>query len=256
MKLSVVVITLNEEKNIKRCLDSTKNIGDEHVVVDSFSSDNTVEIATEFGARIVSQEFLGYVGQRNYADEVATNDWVLMLDADEVISLELEKSILQIKENPRHNIYELNRMTNYCGKWIKHCGWYPDRKIRLYNRTAGKWVGQLVHEYWEAHNNERVGHLKGDLLHYSFYTIEEHIKQINKFTELSARANAQNGKSYSVLKMWFGPIIFFVNSFIFKLGFLDGYYGYLVCKFSSYAQLIKYSKTRQYIKLKKQGKTF
>lgn len=252
MKLSVVVITLNEEKNIKRCLESTRNVGDEYIVLDSFSTDHTVKIAEEFGAKVIEQEFLGYVGQRNMGDDVAKYDWVLMLDADEVISPQLEQNILQIKENAQYNIYELNRITNYCGKWIKHCGWYPDRKIRLYNKTAGKWSGHLVHEFWHPHNNsEKIGHTKGDLLHYSFYTIDEHIQQINKFTELSARANAESGKNYSLLKLWLGPTFFFLSSFFLKLGFLDGYYGYLVCKFSAYAQLIKYSKTRQYNKLKR-----
>ena len=257
MKLSVVVITLNEEKNIKRCLESTKNIGDEFLVLDSLSTDDTVKIATDFGAKVIAQPFLGYVEQRNKGDELATHDWILMLDADEVISPELEKSILSIKEHTAHSVYELNRMTNYCGKWIKHCGWYPDKKIRLYNRNAGKWIGHLVHEHWQANNkSETTGSLKGDLLHYSFYSIAEHISQINKFTDLSARANAQNGKNYSILELWLGPKVFFLNSFLFKLGFLDGYYGYIVCKLSSYAQLIKYSKTRQYNKLKKEGKTY
>lgn len=251
MQLSVVVITLNEEHNIQRCLESVRSIADEIVVVDSLSTDRTCEIAIAHGARIAEQEFLGYVGQRNFASKVTAHDWILMLDADEVLSAELSESILQIKADPQSDAYYLNRLTNYCGKWIKHCGWYPDKKIRLYNKHKGSWKGHLVHEYWEAKNeNERIGKLKGDLLHYSFNTISEHINQIHKFTELSARANAEQGKSCSLLKIWIGPKLFFFSRYILKLGFLDGYYGFLVCKYSAYAQFIKYSKTRAYAKLK------
>lgn len=254
MLLSVIVITLNEEKNIKRCLDSVQNIADDIVVVDSLSTDNTTQIAESCGARVVSQSFLGYVEQRNFSTEQAKYDWVLTLDADEVVTPELEKSILSIKEQNNSNVYQLKRLTNYCGKWIKHSGWYPDKKIRLFDRTKGTWKGGLVHEYWEAHDkNERIETLQGDLLHYTFDTITQHIKQIQKYTDLNARSAADNGKTCSLFKIWFGPKWFFFSRFVLKLGFLDGYYGYLVCRFSAYAKLMKYSKTRQYAELKKRG---
>ncbi|MCB0700241.1 MAG: glycosyltransferase family 2 protein [Chitinophagales bacterium] len=255
MKLSVVVITLNEEDNIERCLNAVQSIADEIVVIDSNSTDNTVQIAQKLGAKIVLQEFLGYAEQRNLASEKASYDWVLMLDADEVLSDGLQQGIKNVKENPKYNIYQLNRLTNYCGKWIKHSGWYPDKKIRLYNRNHGKWVGKYVHEYWQKNNtDEATGQLTGDLLHYSFNTISQHIKQIQTFTDLSARAAAENGKTCSLMKIWLGPKWFFISSYILKLGILDGYYGYLVCKFSAYAQMIKYSKTRQYAQMIKEGK--
>lgn len=251
MQLSVVVITLNEEKNIERCLKAVQGIADEIILVDSLSTDNTLKLAEPYVTRVVSQEFLGYVAQRNFATDQATHDWILMLDADEVVSEDLSKNILQIKSQPHHQVYELGRLTNYCGKWIKHSGWYPDKKIRLYNRTKGKWIGELVHEHWEANTlSESIGSVKGHLLHYTFNTIDEHIRQIHKFTELSAISAAKKGKTCSLFKIWFGPKWYFISRYIFKLGFLDGYYGYLVCKLSAYAQLIKYSKIRAYSKKK------
>lgn len=250
MQLSVVVITLNEEKNIERCLLSVKEIADEVLVIDSLSTDNTTIISARLGAKIIDQEFLGYVGQRNFGADNAENDWILMLDADEVVSPELVQSIANIKKDPKYSCYEFNRLTNYCGKWIKHCGWYPDKKIRLYNKNAGKWTGHLVHEHWEANNkDETVGYLKGDLLHYTYNTIDDHVSQIHKFTELSARSAVEAGKNISLLKLWLGPKWFFFSRYILKLGFLDGYYGYLLCKLSTYAQVIKYSKIRQYNKM-------
>lgn len=253
-KLSVVIITLNEERNIARCIEAVRDIADEVLVVDSYSTDKTIAIAERLGARIVLQAFLGYVEQRNFSTGQAQHEMVLMLDADEVVSDELRKSIVWVKDNPRCNAYECKRLTNYCGKWIKHAGWYPDKKLRLYNRNSGKWAGHLVHESWKPNNeNEPVELLKGDLLHYTFETIDQHVSQIHKFTELSARAAADAGKTCGLMKIWLGPKWFFINSYIFKTGFLDGYYGYLVCKLSAYAQLIKYSKTRQYAQLKQKG---
>lgn len=246
IRLSVVIITLNEAHNIERCVKSALSIADEILVVDSLSTDNTTEIAAKLGARIILQPFTDYVQQRIIATNKAANDWVLSIDADEVISEELAESIAYIKKSPKHNHYKLIRCTNYCGKWIRHGTWYPDKKIRLFNRTKGDWQGALIHEYWKPAANTSIGMLKGELLHYSFYTISDHIKQIEKFTELSAMAAVKQGKSCSLLKVWLGPKWFFFNAFIIRLGFLDGYYGYLVCKYSAMSAMIKYSKIRQY----------
>lgn len=252
MQLSVVIITLNEEKNIERCLQSVKNIADEIVVVDSYSTDNTIPIAKSYGARIVLQQFRGYVKQRQLADEHASFNWVFAIDADEEISAELEKSILEIKAQPAFHAYRLPRLNSYCGQWIKHAGWYPDKKIRLFDKTKGNWHGEMVHEQWKlTDTNAPIGELKGDLLHYTYYTISNHIKQIEKFTELSAQVAAAKGKNCSLLKIWIGPKWTFISMYIFRLGFLDGYYGYLLCKLSASATLIKYSKIRQYHKMRK-----
>lgn len=255
IQLSVVVITLNEERNLDRCLRSIKNIADEIVVVDSLSTDNTLTIAQNYNAKIISAQFRGFVEQRKFADEHTSYDWILAIDADEALSPELEQGIISIKKQSSHNAYRIARLNNYCGKWIRHCGWYPDKKLRLYNKKNGSWQGEMIHEHWKLHNsNEAVGEIKGDLLHYTFYTISEHIKQIEKFTEMSARAAVANGKDCSLLKIWFGPKWMYFSMYILKLGFLDGYYGRLLCKFSAFATLIKYTKIRQYAKMKREGK--
>jgi glycosyltransferase involved in cell wall biosynthesis len=245
--LSVVIITFNEERNLRRCLESVKHFADEIIVVDSGSTDGTVAIAGEYSARIVQHPFAGYGEQKNFATAQAVNDLILSLDADEVVSEQLQNSIVEIKNKHAHNVYEMPRLTNYCGKWIKHCGWYPDRQTRLYDRTKGKWEERKVHEYWQATSDEdKKGLLKGDLLHYSFATTSEHLKKIEKYTELAARAAVSEGKSTSLLKIWLSPKWHFFSEYIILLGFLDGFYGYVICRLSAYAAFVKYSKIRLY----------
>ncbi len=257
LRLSVVVITLNEERNLDRCLQSVKPIADEIVVVDSASTDATVAIATRHGAKVVIQPFLGYVDQKNFATQQASNDWILSIDADEALSDELLQSIQQLKQSSEKDAWFCTRLTNYCGSWIRHCGWYPDKKIRLYNRTKGAWKGEQIHEYWEAHDNAAsVGILKGDLLHYSYYSISDHLKQIEKFSEILSRRAVSQGKTSTILDVWFRPKWKFFTDYIIKLGILDGYAGYLVCKLSAFATFVKYSKIRQYSQMKKAGKQF
>jgi glycosyltransferase involved in cell wall biosynthesis len=257
IKLSVVIITLNEEVNIARCLQSVKDIADEIIVVDSMSTDNTTAIARSLGATVIDKAFDGYVKQRSFADDCASNNWVLAIDADEVLTPELGKSIMNVKQNPVFNAYTLSRLNNYCGKWIKHAGWYPDRKLRLYDKTKGTWHGEMIHEHWKLQNIEsKVGKLNGDLLHYSYNTISDHIKQIEKFTELSSRVAVKNGKDCSTFKIWIGPKWTYFSMYILKLGFLDGYYGALLCKLSAFAILVKYSKIRQYAQMKRENKLY
>ncbi|XZF13950.1 glycosyltransferase family 2 protein [Chitinophagaceae bacterium MMS25-I14] len=252
MSISVVIITKNEEQNLPRCLHSVKNVADEIIVLDSFSEDDTLNIARSFGAKVYTHKFEGYVTQKNLAAQKAGCDWVLSLDADEALSPELEQSVLQVIKAPQHDAYRFSRLTNYCGKWIKHCSWYPDKKVRLFRKNAGEWEGDQIHESWELHDkNAVVGELKGDLLHYSYYSFSDHIRQIEKFTEIAARAAAAKGKNCSLLKIWLGPKWRFFTDYILRLGFLDGYSGYMVCKYSAWAAFAKYSKIRQYARSQK-----
>ena len=247
IKLSAVIITYNEERNIARCIESVKSFADEILVVDSNSTDNTVAIAKSYNARIVSHAFLGYAGQRILTDNSAKNDWVLMLDADEWVSGELAKSITAIKNGPYANAYKFSRLNNYNGKWIKHGTWYPDRKIRLYDRTKGTWKGGNVHEYWEAHQpGQKIPILKGDLLHDSFASITDHINKINKYSDIAAKDAIAKGKTSSLFRIWAAPKWTFITSYIIRMGFLDGYEGYLIAKLSAYGTFAKYSKIRQY----------
>jgi glycosyltransferase involved in cell wall biosynthesis len=251
IRLSIVIITYNEERNLARCLDSVKEIADEIVVVDSYSTDKTVAIAENYNARVIKHPFIGYGEQKNFATQQASNDWVLSLDADETLTPELQHSIMEVKMDPAFPVYQMSRLTNYCGKWIKYCGWYPDKQTRLYKRTKGKWEEPKVHEYWRLDNDkEQGGTLKGDILHYSFRTINEHLKKIEKYSELAARESVENGKTATLFKIFFSPKWHFINEFIFQLGFLDGFYGYTICRLSVYATFLKYSKIRLYYKQK------
>ncbi|WP_153800244.1 glycosyltransferase family 2 protein [Foetidibacter luteolus] len=252
LKLSVVIITFNEEKNIGRCVQSVKNVADEIIVLDSYSTDTTAAIAESHGAKVFYQAFLGHIAQKNAAIAKALYGWVLSLDADEALSPQLEQEILQVKKSAAYSVYRMPRFTNYCGKWIRHCGWYPDKKIRLFDKSKGAWVGENPHDYWQPFNaDEETGNLAGDILHYSYYTLSDHIKQIEKFTEIAAHAAVAKGKDCSLLKIWLGPKWKFFSDYIIRKGFLDGYEGYLICRYSAWASFAKYSKIRQYAKLKR-----
>lgn len=247
LSISVVVITYNEEKNLARCLASVAGIADEVIVVDSFSTDSTQYIAASFGARFVTRAFDGYAKQKYFATGLAKNDWILSLDADEELTAELKHSIQAINDDTTTVLFRVPRLTNYCGKWIKHCGWYPDLQGRLYNRTSGAWEEKMVHEFWKpSKGNFGVSVLRGDLLHYSFSSIGEHMRKIEKYTELAAVDAQRRGRTASVLKVIFSPVWHFISEYFFKLGFLDGYYGFVICRLSAYSAFAKYAKIRQY----------
>ncbi len=240
IKLSVVIITLNEEKNIGRCLESVKEIADEIVVVDSFSTDKTKEICEGFGVRFFEQKFLGYRDQKNFAHELAQFDYVLSLDADEVLSPELFESVKKVKENFVHDGYSFNRLTNYNGQWIRHCGWYPDSKVRLVKKNKAKWGGRNIHEGLDVTGS--VGHLDGDLLHYSFNSISSHVIQTNKYSTMEARVLFESGKRATLSKLVTRPPIQFFKDYILKRGLLDGRYGFVICFLNSIYVLLKYAK--------------
>ena len=248
IQLSVAIITYNEEKNIRRCLESVKDIADEIVVVDSFSTDNTEVICREFNVKFILYKFIGYIQKKNYALQQTKFNYVLSLDADEVLSKDLRENILIVKNNWENDAYSFNRLTNFCGKWIKHCGWYPDVKIRLIDKRNGKWGGQNPHDKIILNENHVVKHIKGDLLHYSFNTIEEHIAQINKFSEITANELYKKGRKSNFLLIIFSPFFKFIKSYIFKLGFLDGFFGFVVCVNSAYANYLKYIKLKKNLK--------
>jgi glycosyltransferase involved in cell wall biosynthesis len=250
-KLSVVVITLNEEHNIGRCLESVKNVADEIVVVDSFSTDRTEEICRLYGAQFIQHKFEGHIEQKNWALSQAHHKLVLSIDADEALSRELEESILLLKLNVACDGYYMNRLTNYCGKWIRHCGWYPDRKLRLFSSEKGKWGGMNPHDKFDFHAKSETGFLKGDLLHYSYYSVEEHYKQVEYFTTISAKAYFIEGKKSNLLKIIFSPLIKFIHGYFIKMGFLDGHYGFVICRISAKATFLKYVKLKELLKKSK-----
>ena len=247
-KLSALIITYNEEKNIERCLNSLKDVADEIVVIDSFSTDKTEEICKNHNVRFIKQEFLGYIEQKNYTLQYANFDLILSIDADEALSEELAKSILLEKKDFNCDAYTMNRLTNYCGKWIKHSGWYPDKKLRLFKKGSGKWGGINPHDKFIQNTKTKPINNKGNLLHYSYYSIEEHVNQINKFSTIKAMEMFKSGKKFNFLKMLSSSFAKFIKHYFVKSGFLDGWSGLIISINSAHSTFLKYVKLRQYIR--------
>jgi heptosyltransferase III len=241
IKISAIIITQNEERNIGRCIDSICSVVDEIVVVDSYSTDRTCEIALEKGARIVKHPFKSHIDQKNYAITQASHDIVLSLDADEYLSDLLTKSILEIKENWPYEAYRMNRLSNYGGKWIRHGNWYPDQKIRLWNRRKGLWGGDNPHDKVVLKKGVKVMHLKGDLLHRAYVDAAETISKIQRYSDIFAQENAGR-RSSSALRIIAHSTFAFFKSYIFKRGFLDGFEGLMVAMAVSNHVFYKYAK--------------
>lgn len=245
--LSAVIITFNEEKNIARCLDSLQGLADEIVVLDSYSQDATRSICEKYGVKFFEHAFDGHIQQKNRAISYASSPYILSLDADEAIDENLKKSILEVKQNFSKDGYYMNRLTNYCGHWVKHCGWYPDAKLRLWDSRKGEWTGINPHDKYELKNgNRHTGYLKGDILHYSYYTVEDHYKQVDYFTNIASKAYFEKGKRAPLYKLLLNPVAKFIDHYILHRGFLDGRAGFLISKISAYATYLKYKKLRKF----------
>ena len=246
VNISVVIITYNEARNVGRCLESVRAVADEIVVVDSYSTDRTEEICRTMEVKFLQHHFEGHIEQKNYAVSCAGYEHVLSLDADEVLSDELKQSILAAKQNWRFDGYSFNRLTNYCGQWIRHSGWYPDSKLRLWDRSKGRWGGVNPHDRVMMAPQSRVCHIAGDLHHYSYHTIKDHIVQINSFSEIAARAAHTEGKSANLLlDIVLNPLLTFFKKYFLKLGILDGYPGFMIAIHTAYGKFLKYIKLRE-----------
>ncbi len=242
-KITAAIITFNEEKNIARCIESLLPIADEILIVDSFSKDKTKEIALSYSkVRFEENPFEGHIQQKNVALKWASHKWVLSLDADEALTEALQNAILEIKKHPHLKGYKFNRLTYYCGHWVKHCGWYPDTKTRLVIKENAEWRGVNPHDRLDLIDDSEVGHLKGDLLHYSYYSAEQHYKQIEYFGDIAARELFEKGKSTNLITIYSKTGFQFIKSFFLKLGVLDGKTGWLISKRSAYATYRKYTK--------------
>jgi len=243
VKISAVIICFNEEEKIARCLDSLLEIADEIIVVDSFSTDKTASICKSYPlVEFHEHPFEGHVEQKNFALSLCKYDVILSLDADEVISPELKVSIIQVKENFQAEGYSFNRLTNYNGFWVRHCGWYPDVKLRLAKRKSVSWQGQNPHDILAIDPELEKKWLSGDLLHYSYDSISDHIDQTNRFTTIAARASFKMGVRSSLFKVVSRPILKFLKDYFLKAGFLDGRYGLMICTINSLSAFLKYSK--------------
>lgn len=250
--LSVAIITFNEEKNIERCLKAVLPVADEIIVVDSFSTDATKEICQKYGVNVSDHPFEGFNTQKNHAVSLCTHNLILSLDADEVLTEELQNSILAVKEKNTFDGYYLERLTNYCGKWIKYT-WSHDINIRLWDRNKGGWNSNIIHEKVQLKFGAKTSVLNGKLLHYSYPTIESHLSQISKFGAISARVKYAKGKKATLCKLLLKPPVKFLKLYFIKRGFLDGYEGFVIAVLSAYAEFIKYVNLH-YLRHSKSGK--
>jgi glycosyltransferase involved in cell wall biosynthesis len=252
--ISAVIITKNEERNIARCLDSIVDIIDEIIVIDSYSTDRTEEICSRFSVRFIQSEWKGYSETKNYGNSLAKGEYILSLDADECISPVLREELLNFKSQfEKSEAYQFSRLTNFCGRWIHHCGWYPDRKVRLWKNGSGKWEG-TIHEKLILDPSILPVRLKGDLLHYSYHTLNDYLLQMVHYTEISARENLAKGRNYSILRMVFNPPVKFLNRYILKAGFLDGLSGLIICCMAATGTFLKFARTRQLFNEEKKKK--
>jgi glycosyltransferase involved in cell wall biosynthesis len=244
--ISVVIITYNEERNIGDCLESVKELADEIIVVDSFSTDSTQSICKAYHVRWIEQSFLGHVEQKNLAAGLATFSYVLSLDADEVVSNALSAAILREKENGFSSIaYTVNRFNNYCGQWIRHGKWYPEYKLRLWRNGCGKWQGDNPHDRFVVSSPAKTVLLKGDLLHFSFRSLSDHLSQMNKFSTIAAQTLFKKGKKPSLLKPFLSSFWAFFDGYFLRLGFLDGFYGYVIARNNAMYAFFKYAKLNE-----------
>jgi len=242
MKISATIITHNEERNLPRAIESLR-CADEIVVVDSGSSDRTVEIAEKLGARVVDSPWPGYANQKNLAAERAEHDWILSLDADESVSEALEAEIWHLKKNgAEFDAYTMPRMARYLGRWIRHSGWYPDRKVRLYHRAKATWEGEYVHESVKVAGT--LGHMEGNLLHFTCDSLSEHIKTMDRYTTLAAEQLVASNQKVTWGRLILEPPWTFFNTYVMKAGYLDGVEGLAIANMAAVYNFLKYAKAR------------
>ncbi len=249
-KLSVAVITFNEEKNIGECIKSVQDIADEIIILDSFSTDSTEKIAKKYkNVRFFKHKFTGHIEQKNRAIDLCNNKFILALDADERVSEHLKTEIQRLlKCESLKNGYKISRLTFHLGKFIRHSGWYPQKRFRLFRKGYGKWAGENPHDFVEVYGDS--GSLKGDIIHYSFKDLSHQVDTINKFSSIVSFTRFRKGKKFSIMRSLFKPISKFIEIYFWKLGFLDGFAGFTIAVSSSYSTFLKEAKIYEFENVK------
>lgn len=245
MKITATIITFNEERNIERCIRSVDGVADEVIVLDSLSTDRTEEICKSLNVRFVSRAWEGYSESKNHLNSLVSTGYILSLDADEALDETLKAEVLKFKNDSNPQIYSVNRLTNYCGKWIKHSGWYPDIKARLFPKEGSYWDGAIVHEELIFTKDLNVIQLDGHLEHYSYYSFEDHRARADKYSSLTAQKMHANGKKATVLKPYLSALGRFVSMYLLKAGFLDGKMGFKIAQISAQSNVFKYKELRR-----------
>jgi glycosyltransferase involved in cell wall biosynthesis len=248
LKISAVIITLNEETRLPRALESltaAPSPVDEILVVDSGSTDRTADVIRHYSARLISHPWEGYARQKNFAASQAANDWILSLDADEALTPQLASEIQKIKCEGVGEAagFLMPRMARYQGRWIRHSGWYPDFKLRLYDRRRGNWVGDYVHEHVEV--NGPVRKLNSDLHHFTCNSFDEHLHTLDRYTTLAAQEALQHGDQWILPRMITGPPWKFFETYFLRQGFRDGFPGAVIAGMAGFYVFLKYAKVRQ-----------
>lgn len=241
--ISAVIITLNEEEIIADCLKALSEVVDDIVVIDAFSKDKTVEICQQFGANVIQKEWVNFSFNKNFGNKQAKNDWILSIDADEILSQELIETLKRIKP-VEEKVYVLDRIANYNGKWIKHSGWYPDWKERLFNRNDVQWQGDFVHETLRIPTHFEKIQLQGKLFHYPYKDAEEHLEHVERYARLAAENLLNKGRKFNVFMLWVSPIARFIRTFFIKKGILDGKEGWIISKRNMHMVRLKYKVLR------------
>lgn len=243
MKISATIVTLNEERNIARAIESLRCV-DEVVVVDSGSTDKTCAIATRLGARVITEPWRGFAAQKNFASAQATHPWILSLDADEALTEELEAEILTLKQNgPRFDGYSMPRLTQYLGRWILHGGWYPDCKVRIFHRDRAEWVGAYVHE--SVRVNGTVDRFHGNLQHFTCDSLSAHMRSLDRYTTLAAQELQARNTEVPLRRLLVDPAWTFFRTWVIRRGFLDGSQGLAIAWFAALYTFLKYAKARK-----------
>jgi glycosyltransferase involved in cell wall biosynthesis len=248
VKLSGVVITFNEEEKIARCIRSMLQVCDEIVILDSFSTDKTCQIASDLGAKVFKNKFDGHIQQKNRAITFASSSYILSLDADEELSPELIEAIKKVKHNWQYDAYGMNRLNNYGGQWIRHGAWYPDKKLRLWDSSKGRWGGENPHDKFILNQGCKTFHLKGNLLHYTMNGLEDLKNQTEKFSSIAAKAMFEKQKKISTPQILLKTFFRFIKEYFFLLGFMDRKAGFDIARMDAKYVWLKYTKLQKLYK--------
>ena len=243
--ISAVVITKNEERIIAKCIHALQQVADEIIIVDSESTDKTVEIAESMGAKVYVQKWLGFGPQKNFGNSHATHNYVLALDADEVLTEQAIAEINELKKTGLHGVYQFKLIHFYFGKFLKHGLETPGYKRRLFDKTVVSWNENIVHEALIIPDGYPIVNAKGFVEHYSYYNVQHYLTKANYYTTLSAERLYAKGKRNYIVKLLFSPGFIFFKAYFLKLGFLDGFHGFIVAMFNMHTDFAKYAKLRE-----------
>jgi len=242
-KLSVTVVAKNEAKDLGAALASVA-WADEIVVVDSHSTDNTVAIARQYTDRVVVHDWLGHIEQKNYAASLASHDWILSIDADERVTPALADEIkAALAAEPRHMAFRIPRVTWHLGRWVRTTDWYPDYQTRFYDRRRARWTGRYVHEALTIDGS--LGSLAGEIQHYAYRDIADHLETIDRYTTLAAKQMHEDGRRAGLLQLAGHPLLAFLRNYIARGGIRDGVPGFIISSMNAYYVFIKFAKLRE-----------